>query len=344
MRHLGSINGGLITSGGAVARVGDAAVKLNDAAIASGNAFLIAELEKRDELVRQPLTSVTYPRDVPVKVGGGWVEQLSSMYVDFGVSGGSGNGLVAAGGANGVPVIQANLGKDQYSTHVFSLIMRILFIDQQRQQITGTSLDRLLQDGIRLAYDKHMEANVYTGLSQYGTTGLVNNASVTSALVDDNGAETPSTLWSAKTPDQILADINELLTAIWAAAGYDLAALPNHIVLPYAQYTDIATRRLTDTDTTILDFVLKNNITNKNGGNLVIGASSFCAAAGANGTNRMVGYVHSDRFLAVEELVPMGRTMTAPNVDALAFDSVYMANLSELELFYTQTIQYRDGI
>jgi hypothetical protein len=346
MRSLGTVSGGIVTPGGMGLRVQDAApARVNDAAIASGNAFLVSELEKRDPLVRQPLTSVTYPRDVPVKVGGGWVEKVSSLYVDFGVNGGSADGLVHAPGANGAQVIQANLGKDLFATHVFSAVMRINFIDMQRQQITGQSLDRLLTDGIRLAYDKHMDANCYVGMSQYGTTGLVNNANVTASDVDDNGDDTPSTLWVDKTPDQILADVNELLTAVWAAAGYDLDGLPNHLLLPFAQYTYIATTKVSDLATmTILDFLLENNIAKKNGKELVIGATRYCAGAGDQATDRMVAYVHDDRFLAMEELVPLARTMTQPNVDALAYDSVYMANISEVELFYTQTIQYRDGI
>ena len=54
------------------ARTGNAAVFNMDAAgIASGEAFLTSELEKRDMLVRTPLTSLTYSRDIPIRVGGG---------------------------------------------------------------------------------------------------------------------------------------------------------------------------------------------------------------------------------------------------------------------------------
>lgn len=346
MRNLGTINGGLVTPQGMGLRVTDAAPqRITDAAIASGNAFLTSELEKRDPLVRQPLTSVTYTRDLPMKVGGGWVEKLSSLYIDFGINGGSGNGLVTAGGANGAQVIQANLGKDVFSTHEFTTVMRIKFADMMRQQITGQSLDRLLTDGVRLAYDKHMDANAYVGLSDYGTTGLVNNDSVYAADVAGNGANPATTEWTTKTADQILADVNELLTAVWTAGGYDLAAIPNHLLLPYAQYTYIATTKVgTYNDKTILAFLLENNITKMNGGELVIGATRYCAGAGDSSSDRMVAYVHDDRFLALEELAPLARVMTQPNTDAIAYDSVYMANISEVELFYTQTIQYRDGI
>jgi hypothetical protein len=88
MRYLGTVNGGIV--GGTSRRSGP--VRTGDAAIASGGAFLTSELEKRDELLRQPLTSFTYARDLPIRVGGGWVDAVSALNIDYGLSGGSING------------------------------------------------------------------------------------------------------------------------------------------------------------------------------------------------------------------------------------------------------------
>ena len=60
-------------------------VAMDAAGIASGQAFLESELEKRDMLVRTPLTSYTYTRDIPIRVGGGWAEYVSAMNVGYGV-------------------------------------------------------------------------------------------------------------------------------------------------------------------------------------------------------------------------------------------------------------------
>ena len=109
-----------------------------------------------------------------------------------------------------------------------------MFVDMQKANVIGRSLDQLLQDGIRLAYDKHMDANVYVGLSDYGTTGLVNNTDATETTVT-NGAAGKAT-WVTKTPQEILGDINTAITATWAAAEYDTQAMPNHILIPYEQY------------------------------------------------------------------------------------------------------------
>ena len=349
MKDYGKFNAGIIgpKSGvSGIARFNDSGTvrHFNDAAIASGGAFLVSELEKREPKIKEPLTSVTYARDVPVKVGGGWVEYVSAMNIDFGLTGGSQNGPVSAPGANGSPIVQMNLEKDTFGAHVFSSILRVPFVDMQRQQITGKSLDALLTDGVRLAYDKHMDANCYVGITDYGTQGLVNNSNVTASYVAQNAGAT-SREWEDKTADEILKDVNDAITAVWSAAQYDLSAIPNHILIPHEQFNHIASQKVSSAaDKSILEFLLDNNIAKRNGQQLVIAGCPWCKGAGASSTDRMVVYCHHERFLALEELVSLSRTMTQPNVEALAYDSVYMANISQLELFYTQTIRYFDGI
>jgi hypothetical protein len=317
--------------------------RFTDSAVATAGAFLVSELEKRDPLVRVPLTSFTYARDIPVKTGGGWVDHTSNMNIDYGVTGGSGNGTVQAGGANGSPLIQINLEKDTYKTHVFNTTMRIRFVDMMRSQITGRSLDKMLSDGVRLVYDKHMDENVYVGLSDYGSSGLINNPNVvaTNAPAGAGG----STNWTTKTPAEILKDINDALEAVWAAAGYDLRAMPNHIILPHAQFNYIATQPVSGlSEKSILTYLQENNIAAKNNVDLVIAGVPWCKQAGAGSTDRMCVYVHNEEFIAVEELAPLSRVMTSPSTEAQAYDSLYMANLSEVEFFYTQTVRYVDGI
>ena len=336
-QNVGTFDAGVITSSGGAVPGGNA-MTMDAAGIASGMAFLTSELEKRDPLIRKPLTSVTYPRDIVVKSGGGWVDYVSAQAVGYGITGGSGGSPVQAGGSNGLPIVQANLEKGLYKAHTFAAALRVMWVDMQKANYIGRSLDQLLQNGMRMAYDKHMDQNVYTGMEEYGSTGLVNNPDVTETSVTGG-------TWAAKTKEQILADINSAITAVWEAAEYDEDAMPNHILLPYEQYTYIMNTMVTDLATeTILDYVLKNNVAAKNGKSLYIGATRWCKGAGTGGADRMVVYVNHERFLQVEELVPLARVMSQPNATEFCYDTAYAANLSEVELFYPQTMQYFDGI
>lgn len=343
-QNVGTTNAGVVKFTGAAPAMGMGGVPTMDAAgIASGGAFLVSELEKRDTMIRKPLTSVTYPRDIVIQTGGGWVDYVSAMSVAYGITGGSGASPVQAGGSNGIPTVQASVDKGVYSAHVFAVALRVMFQDMQRGNFIGRSLDQLLQDGVRMAYDKHQDQNVYTGIPEYNTTGLVNNPNATASTVADGASGNGN--WATKTPAEILADVNTALTTTWAQAGYDLGALPNHILIPYDEYTYILNTPVSDLATkSIYDYIMENNITNKNGGDLFIGATIWCKGAGTSGTDRMVVYVNHERFLKMDELVPLSRIMSAPNVANVCYDTAYMANLSEPEVMYPQTITYWDHI
>lgn len=344
-QNVGTTNAGIFTLGGSAMGGAPSGVPMMDAAaIQSGGAFLTSELEKRDPLIRKPLTSVTYPRDIPIKVGGGWVDYVSAMSVAYGIANGSGDSAVTGGGANGVPLVQASVSKGAFKAHVFATALRVMFQDMQRANGIGRSLDQLLQEGIRLTYDKHMDANVYVGFEQYGTTGLVNNADVveTSAAASGTGG---STKWADKTPKQILEDINNAITAVWAASEYDEDAIPNHILIPYEQYSYITTAMLSELGTeTIYDFLKKHNVASNHGVELVIAPTRWVKGVGTSGGDRMVVYVSKERFLKMDELVPLSRIMSAPNVTNICYDTAYMANISEVQLMYGTTMLYVDGI
>ena len=320
---------------------------MDDAGIASGQAFLVSELEKRDMKVREPLTAFTYARDLPIRTGGGWAEFVSAMQVGYGITGGSGEGIVAAAGANGLPMIQANFSKGLFKAHMIAAGTRVMWLDMQRGNMTGRNIDTLLRDGLRRTYDKHMDENAYVGFESYGTTGLVNNPDATVTDAASNGATTgPSTKWKDKTPDQILADINTAILLAWEQAGWDLDAIPNHIILPYEQYNYLATTRVSDlAEKTILTFLMENNVAAQNGSDLFIGATTWCKGAAADGTSdRMVVYCNKERFIAMDELVPLTRALTTPNAQYFCYDTAYAGNVSEVEVFYNETIVYVDKI
>lgn len=318
---------------------------MDAAGIASGQAFLTSELEKRDMMVRTPLTSFTYTRDLPIRVGGGWAEFVSAMQVGYGITGGSGDGIMTAGTANGIPMVQADFSKGLFKTHMIAAGTRVQWIDMQRGNMTGRNLDSLLRDGLRMTYDKHMDENAYVGFAAYSTTGLLNNPD---ALVTDAAATGSSsgTTFKSKTPDQILQDINDAILTAWEQAEWDLDAVPNHILMPYEQYNYLATTRVSElAEKTILTFLLENNVAKQNGSDLFIGATAWCRGAAADGSDdRMVVYCNKERYIAMDELVPLTRAMTSPNTQYFCYDTAYAGNVSEVEVFYDQTIVYVDGI
>lgn len=314
-------------------------------AVSSGLAFLESELEKLDPMLREPLTNTTYPRDIDIESGGGWVEATSAFNVEYGVTGGEADGV--GGVQNAIRRIQADVSKDLYKVLPYEVSMSIKIQDQLRGAVTGRSIEQMYDDGIRLDYDKYMDINTYLGQSAYGTEGLVNNSMITPASVPATGTG-GSTKWKDKTPEQILSDIDDAILAAWAAAQYDNSAIPNHILIDpenfaYLNRTVFAAQGAT-APISLLKYLLENNIAKAKGVDLFIGECLFCIGAGVGSTNRMVMYVNQRRFVGMDVPVPLGRVMTQPNINTASYDSLYMANVGQVKIHYVEPFIYRDGI
>lgn len=313
-------------------------------AVSSGLAFLQSELEKLDPLLREPLTNTTYPRDIEIESGGGWVEATSAFNVDYAVTGGQADGV--GGIQNNIRRIQADFSKDIYKVMPYEVAMSVKIQDQLRGAVTGRSIEQVYDDGIRLDYDKYMDINTYLGQQSYGTTGLVNDPNVVATSVAQ-GAST-KTEWKNKTPEEILRDVNEAITDAWAAAQYDNSAIPNHILIDPANYAYINMTPLTVAGVpggiSIMKYLMENNIATLKCVDLFIGECRFCEKAGTGQKNRMICYVNNKRFVGMDVPVPLARVMTQPNINNGSYDSLYMANVGQVKVHYYEPFIYRDGI
>lgn len=320
----------------------NAMMAMDSASIGNGMAYLVGELEKKDTKLNEPLTSVTFARDIPVKTGGGWVETTSNMFVDYATTGGNANGLIR-GQSNNIPVMQANTSKDLFKVFPWANVLKVPFIDQQKMQGIGRSLDSILDNGIRLNYNKSIDLMVYTGIEEEKVYGLVNDPNVLTTTAG-NGASGKAT-WKDKTPDEILDDINTAITDAWTHSEYDNSGIPNHILIPPENYAYIVSRKVSEAgNISILKYLLENNIAKNQGVDLAIEPSRWCIGAGVGKKNRMVAYVNDESKVLIDIPVPLMRAMTQPSVENLAYMTAYMANIGQVKFLYYQCVSYIDGI
>jgi hypothetical protein len=313
-----------------------------DAGASTGMAFLVGELEKQDPRLLEPMTSITAPRDIIMKPGGGWVTQTSNMYVDYATTGNDEDSIVGNETTN-IPVSQANLTKDIFKVHTFAEILRAPLFDEMKLQQVGRGLTQILDDGLRLNYNKILDRNVYVGISKTGTFGLVNNPVVTSALVAA-GVSTTRT-WATKTPQEIMIDINALLVNTWAASEYDLTGMANQILIPPSQYAYLANTIVSIAgNRSILDYLMENNIAANQGRKLEIFPSRWCIGAGVGPSDRMVGYVNDEKRICMDLPVPLSRVMTAPNVGSASIETLFAGQIGQVKVLFNQCIRYSDGI
>lgn len=324
---------------------GGAVPTMDAAAVSSGLAFLESELEKQDPKLREPLTSTTYARDITINAGGGWIEATSNFNVNYAAVGGGTDGSVG-GVQNAIRRIQADVTKDLWPVLPYEIAMSVKFIDVQRGTVTGRSIEKMYDDGVRLDFDKYMDANTYVGLPKYGTKGLVNQENVAAVSVATGKAG--KTDWANKTIDEILEDINRTILDAWANSGYDKRAIPNHILIPPQQYAYLVKTPFSiagaNGSISLLEYLKSNNIAKDKGVDLFIGECRWCAGSGVGGTDRMVAYVHDDYFVDMDMPVQLQRVMTQPVVGTASYDSLYAANVGVVKVHYFEPFSYRDGI
>lgn len=205
----------------------------------------------------------------------------------------------------------------------------------RRAAMTGTDLVAREAIAARRAIDEKVNTVALLGDTSTNLPGFLNNPNVTAYTVPNDGTGTVKT-WSAKTPDQIIRDIGGLVNAVVVATNG--RELPDTLLLPITQYNHIAnTPRSTNSDTSILAYILKNNPYLKS-----VEWVSELAGAGSGATDRMLCYVKDEDHLTLE--IPQPFEQFPPQQRNLAFIVECHERTAGTILYYPASVAVGDGI
>lgn len=330
------------------ARTRDGLQTYDKRTIDSTGSFLVGELERLDQTLNEPLVSVTWGRDIDLRSDVTIADEVSSFTNSTfaSVGGIQPNGKSWVGkDASSIAGIQIDIGKTANPLTLWGEEVSWTIPELESAQKLGRPVDAQKLEGLRLKHNMDIDEQCYIGDALLGFKGLLNSAAVGVANMA-NGAQ-GSSQWVNKTPDEILADVNEHLTTCWANAGW--AVMPDQYRIPPAQFGYIATTKISQAgEKSILTYVLENNISKKSGGNLNIQPLKWCIGMGAGGTQGQIGTV--DRALAYTKdekrvrlpLVPLQRTPL--EYRGLFQITTYYGRLGVVEFVYPETVLYRDGL
>ena len=304
--------------------------------------FLMKELEKVDDVILEPLSGTDWPRDMPVITGGGLMESVAAIDVTYASSGGDDDNLFFEA-ANDIPVIQADMSKQVARTFNFAEYMSIPVMEKEKMMQIGRNPEEFLNKGIRLHCDKLIDRNVYRGFAKVSSTGLCNSPAISRASAAPHTSGGTDTRWQDKTADEILDDINSAISALWRDNDCSSDALPNHILIPVEQFGMLVTRKVSDdSERSILTYVLENNLTAQQGGELTISPCKWCSGAGSNASDRMVVYMNRVDRICFNLTQPLRRMDT--EYSEMRIKIPYIAQFSEVRFLYPSTVRYLDGI
>jgi len=207
-------------------------------------------------------------------------------------------------------------------------------------QAYGIRLESDRADAARRKYELFVDNVAFLGRPKLGMTGLLNATSVT-ALTAANGAS-GTAIWTTKTADEILADVNAVLSVIFTASnGIEQA---NTVLLDQDRYALIATKRLDATmTTTVLEHIQRANIyTQRTGLPLTIRAVFGLETAGAGGTHRLAAYRRSPDVVKIH--IPMPLRWLQAEQRLLRFEVPGIFRLGSVEIRRPGAVRYLDGI
>ena len=321
----------------------------------STGAFLVGELERLDQTLHMPLAAVSWSRDIDLREDVTIADEVSSFTLStFAASGslGAGNGIRngkswIGKSSNQIVGVGIDIGKTAVQLRLWGMEIKFSIPELESAAKLGRPIDDQKYEGLKLKHQMDIDEQVYVGDASTGDTGLVNHTLVTNVSNVPNGAAA-SPLWSSKTPGEILADVNALITSVWAASAW--AVMPNKLLLPPPLYGYISTQLISSAGTTsILKYLLENNILTSSGqGKLEIQPAKWLIGAGSGGTLGTTGTV--DRMaLYVQDKQRVRFPMTLLQRTPVQYQSIYhlstyYCRLGAVELVYPETIGYRDGL
>lgn len=314
----------------------------------STGAFLVGELERLDQKLHDPLVAVSWGRDIDLREDVSIADESSSFTNStFAAAGGvtsTGKNFIGKN-SNNIPGIAVDIGKTVNPLYLWGLEISYTIPELLSAQQLGRPIDSQKFTGMQLKWQMDIDEMVYIGDSGLTKYGLLNSTQVTTGFVDTGAAS--ATQWSTKTPAEILADINALITAAWAASGY--AICPTKLLLPPTQFGLITTQTVSSAgNISILKYIVDNCITLQITGKKLdiqpvkwLVGRGVAAGSPSAATDRMVVYTQAGDKVRYP-LVPLQRT-------PLEFRSIYhlctyFGRLGVVEFVYPECVRYADGI
>lgn len=182
--------------------------------------------------------------------------------------------------------------------------------DIRAAQTAGKPLEQRKANAARKANDQEANRIGYFGDAANGLNGFITHPNITSYTLPADGTS-GATTFKSKTPDKVLRDLNGMAgKPLQLTGGVEIV---NTLLLDYDTHADISSRPRSDnSDTTILEYFLKNNPYVEN-----VDVIPELSGAGTNGVNVCMMYNKSLDKLSFE--IPQPFEQFPPQADGLEF-------------------------
>ena len=307
--------------------VGDA--KVHDANFA----FLTTTLAKLHNKLYEPKYFVTYAQDVPVDVGGGFVDYVTYYTVDWaGIMNEFRN--VMGNNANYVPRVNAGLNQKKVNVYTFEVAYDLRFVELEKMKklTLQKSIQEIYSNAIVAGWDLFVQGVAYTGIA--GGTGLFNSGNVLTTTIDNSG--TTGSGFEGLSDTEVVAFFNGVFESYLSESNMNVTILPDTFLVPTFVGSDLTSRFSALYTSTLRKFIIEHNLGTDEGDGTKITIQSRPAlnTLGTAGKGRIVAYKKDKDFVRLDMPYPMQHYITLPNIDKMSYTSAFVGQVSEIQLPY----------
>lgn len=247
----------------------------------------------------------------------------------------------AAGWINGnsddIPIAGTERSKHETMVYTAGIGYAYGWEEVNHAQMLGINLQADDAMAARRAYEEMVDRVALQGDTTKNFEGLFDYTGVPVAAADHGAWAGGST-----TEDQILEDVNDALQLVHTNTATTVMA--DTLLLPWSSYNLIASTRLGDTMSTILQFLQRANIYTANTGQaLTIRGIRGLDTAGVSGNKRMIAYRRSPDVLKLHIPMPH-RFLPAFQPNPLRFEIPGVFRLGGLGIRRPKEVVYVDGV
>lgn len=244
------------------------------------------------------------------------------------------------GNGKDVPVVGTQMNQHETAVYSAGIGYSYGYEEVNQARLLGVALDGEKARIARRAYEQMVYNVAFTGDTEKNFEGLFDYTGVPSTTATADGASSATT-FASKTPDQIVRDMNAILTGIVTATNE--TELADTLILPTAQLQYIASQRMTDTGDSILTYFQKANVyTAQTGQPLTILGKRGLSTVGSGSTPRMIAYRRAPDVLKLH--IPMPHRFFPVQIEGFQFTIPGMFRLGGLDIRLPKAISYVDGI
>lgn len=314
----------------------NAKLYVQDAKVHDANfGYLTSALGKLYQKLIEPKYYVTYQDDMQIDVGGGFVDYVQMLSVDWASM--SSIASMSANNANIIPRINAGLSSRTVNVYTYELAYDLRFIELEKLSKVqlNKSIEEIYSNAIIAAWDLFVQNVAYLGANNTG--GLFTNDDVVSVTTIDNSATTGDG-FEGIDDSVVVSFFNGVFETYLSSSNMNLNVLPDTILVPTFVGADLTSRFSSLYTNTLRRFIIEHNLAvdeiDSAKFKLKIASRPQLNELGTASAGRIVVYRNEKDFVRLDMPYPMQHYITLPNIDKMSYTSSFVGQVSDIQMPY----------